>query len=150
MSENETCTARPSFSWAEHFFVFAIWLASSRYQSWPSLLVLAVYLLTWLYGCNRTRLATIQVLFAIYLPVALGLLCKISQHADRPPWQQYLTLALLHHADATMSLASQLLLSGLQASIFLSAVSTIRFYPKARSAVLSLLFVVVLIWQLLS
>ena len=149
MSENETCTARPSFSWAEHLFVFAIWLASSRYQSWPSLLVLAVYLLTWLYGCNRTRLATIQVLFAIYLPVALGLLLKITQQADRLPWQQYLTLALLHHADATMSLANQLMLSGLLASIFLSAVSTIRFYPKACSAVLSLLFVVVLIWQLL-
>ena len=61
----------------------AIWVALAPWLTWPSLSVLGVYLLTFLFGCWRTRWATLAIAPAMVLPY--GWIFTNQVH----PWNDY-------------------------------------------------------------
>jgi hypothetical protein len=61
----------------------AIWVALAPWLTWPSVGVLAVFLLTFLFGCRRTRQATLVIGLSMVIPY-----CWILVNQVRP-WDDY-------------------------------------------------------------
>lgn len=61
----------------------AIWVAFAPWLSWPSLGVLAVFLLTFLFGCWRTRWATLVIAPSMLIPYSWIFFNQVH------PWNDY-------------------------------------------------------------
>ena len=51
-----------------------IWTATTRFLSISGVILLAIYMLTYLFGCWKTRRATLFVLPALYIPIFAAIL----------------------------------------------------------------------------
>lgn len=69
------------FSWLAG--LAALWVAFAPWLTWPSLGVLGVYLLTFLFGCWRTRWATMAIAPPMVLPYAWIFFNQVQ------PWNEY-------------------------------------------------------------
>lgn len=103
------------------------------------MIVISIIMLTWLFGCNRTRTANYWVTFALYVPTLIALVFGILVPSSVPGvyWaaipgvfaeqiliqSQRISLAMLGSAVIT-------------AIVFLLAVISIRYYPRARHVVI--------------
>jgi hypothetical protein len=61
----------------------AFWVALAPWQTWHSLGVLAVFLLTFLFGCGRTRWATLAIAPSMVIPYAWIFFNQVH------PWNDY-------------------------------------------------------------
>lgn len=146
VSSSSTCTARPTFSLRSLMILVAIWSVLFTVQSWQSMIVVSVILLTWLFGCNRTRRAVWLVTPALLLPSFFVWIVGpiFDRIFDRIfEWQDYLHLSVLPGAFYSLLLTSEVNISSrllvaaiITACAFLSAVTLIRFLPKTQYAVI--------------
>lgn len=123
--------------------LIALGTALTFVQNFHSMTVIAVVMLTWLFGCSRTKKASLWIAAAIYLPF-LWLLILVVFY----PWNDYLWMwvGMWGHliglipaklmADANLLEDRETWIQAVAAMftvlIFLPSVSVIRFLPKAR------------------
>lgn len=136
------CTARPTFSLRATASIVVLWCLLVFLQSWPSMIVVSVMLLTWLFGCHRTRQAVYWVVPAMYTPwwivISLG-----GSWADGNVSAFPTNLAsipggavLRWPIGAQDSTATEIGAAVIASTLFLLAVTLIRFYPQTRLTVL--------------
>ncbi len=132
----ETCTARPQFKWSEFLIAIVLWALFATIQSWPSMIVVSIAILTWLFGCYRTRAATGVVLEVIYTPI-IFLTFWFQLIEGRPNVLQSVALLPLQSEMAAVfpSDAADWIAAAGVSSIFLGAVTLIRFYPKTQPGI---------------
>ncbi len=133
--QTDNCRAGQHFSLTWLIVLLFAWIGISRVQSLPSSLAVAVVMLTWLFGCSRTRRATWLVLPMMFVPTILMWL-KAYSFGFTELVNPQIGLALLSFDE---SFLAQLPLPGLTlfVTIFLSSVTVIRFYPKALPIVIA-------------
>jgi hypothetical protein len=114
--------------------VVGIWGALFRVQNGWSMGVVSVILLTWLFGCPRTRRATVFVTAAMYLPFVWLLLIDYPWNEYRWQWIRMwgslpglLPMRVCSSSDSVYLPGSMIL----TAAGFLTAVTTIRFVRSA-------------------
>lgn len=139
----ETCTARPQFKWSEFLVSIVLWVLFARIQSWPSMIVISVATLTWLFGCYRTRAATRVVLEVIYAPVMFLTFWFhfIEARSNALPSAAIIPLQSEMSAIWTSNSADWIAAAGVSA-IFLGSVTLIRFYPKTQPGIYFVLMLV--------
>lgn len=137
-----------------HFwFVFVglttVWALLTMVQNWASSTVIAVVMLTWLFGCPRTKRATRWVAAAMYVPFAWLLLTA-------NPWNDYhwtwfgmwghgfgiLPAKLLAEYNLYLDRGTwpvAVVASLITTLAFLASVSLIRFWPGTRWWVLTVM-----------
>lgn len=132
----EACTARPQFKWSEFFVSLVLCVLFARIQSWPSMIVISVATLTWLFGCYRTRAATRVVLEVIYAPVIFLTLWFHFIEGRSNALQSAAILPLQSEMAAVWnsSMTDWIAAAGVSV-IFLGAVTLIRFYPKTQPGI---------------
>lgn len=132
----ETCTARPQFKWSEFLIAIVLWALFATIQSWPSMIVVSIAILTWLFGCYRTRAATGVVLEVIYTPIIFLTFWFQLIEARSNVLQSVALLPLQSEMAAVWksSSADWIAAAGVS-TIFLGAVTLIRFYPKTQPGI---------------
>lgn len=131
----DQCTAGQHFSLTWSIVLLVAWIGVYRVQSLPSALAVAVVMLTWLFGCSRTRRATWLVLPMMFVPT-IPMWLKAYSFGFTELVNPQIGLALLSFDE---SFLAQLPLPGLAlfVTIFLSSVTVIRFFPKALPFVIA-------------
>ena len=140
--DQDSCSAMPGFRFDLHLLLAAMafslaWLAAFQVSNVPSLVLLAIYGLTYLFGCWKTRRAVLWLLPAMYSPY----IWLLGNWQARPwgefPWPWIAMYAELPGFLVCQALAPQSrfwsqVLSGLCITvIFFSAVMCARPSPKA-------------------
>lgn len=132
----ETCTARPQFKWSEFLTAIVLWALFMMIQSWPSMIVVSIAILTWLFGCYRTRAATRVVLEVIYAPAMFLMLWLHFIEGRSNVLQSLAVLPLQSEMAAVLpSNAADWIAAAVISCIFLAAVTLIRFYPKTQPGI---------------
>ncbi len=116
----------------------AIWFALLRFQNWGSMSVISVIMLTYLFGCPRTRNAVLTVVPAMYLPFSwpfLELLSRDNYWIGFLTWGEAPGLVpgfyfIPYHFDTLM--ANWLAPIVFTLFIFFGGVLSIRFSNKSR------------------
>lgn len=100
------------------------------------MIVVSVAILTWLFGCYRTRAATGVVLEVIYTPVIFLMFWFQLMEARSNVLQSVAILPLQSEIIALFrSDAADWIAAAVISSVFLAAVTLIRFYPKSQPVV---------------
>lgn len=120
----------------------------SYIQNWPAMVVWAVVGLTWLFGCPRTKRATLSVAPLMFLPYLwfafynvrvddrlTDLLPRLGHAWGLVPTQWALRL-LGMGVDSLNGLAAATTIG-----VFLFAVSIVRFWPKWRWSVFAMVLI---------
>ncbi|MFO0942402.1 MAG: hypothetical protein U0930_16820 [Pirellulales bacterium] len=133
IGQADSCRAGQHFSVPWLFGLFIIWAAITPFQSWQSSLSIAVVMLTWLFGCSRTRKATGQVLWLIFIPAGLIWLKAIFFGFADQVNQEIGTALLSVDANRFFIMPFNGLI--VFVTIFLTSVTVIRFFPKGTPVV---------------
>ena len=135
INQTDSCRAGQLFSIKSLVILSLIWLALIPIQSWQSLLSIALVMLTWLFGCPKTRRATILVLWLMFIPAVL-LWIKAKMFGFSQQLNQEIGTAFLS-VEANIFMVGPfngLILFGI---IFLIFVTVIRFFPKVKPLVVA-------------
>jgi len=123
-----------------------VWGLLALVQNWASLAVIAVVMLTWLFGCPRTKRATLWVATATYVPFSWLLLINHPWNDYRRTWFEMwghgigiLPAKLLAEWKLYPDLDIWIVMvAGLITTLtFLGSVSFVRFWPRSQWWVLA-------------